>query len=211
MDSKNQIFGNANGEIMIYTKGATEEEIIKNLSGFIFFEIIDGRMPKLGSLEYLLRAGNVIKSGITGFTLNSILELLNLVKTGYFSNIRGDCVIEEGVAKNIEIFSKGENMSLYIHGSYDIANTSADMEVLGKLSKRISTIFGKLGNTSLNTFFKLIPGISLFDFGRKDFIEDVEKIPSFTHGDYESRIFQAIIQGDINSSGYVQSFKWVKN
>ena len=209
-DGKNQIYGNANGDIMLYTKGSTNEEIIKNLSGFVFFEIVDGRMPKLGSLEYLLRAGNVIKSGITGFTLNSILELLNLVKTGYFSNIRGDCIIEDGVAKNIEIFSKGENMSLYIHGTYDISNTTADMEVLGKLSKRISTIFGKLGNTSLNTFFRLIPGISLLDFGRKDFIEDVEKIPSFTGGDYEARIFQAIIHGDINESGYVQSFKWVK-
>ena len=85
------------------------------------------------------------------------------------------------------------------------------MEVLGKLSNRISTIFGSLGNTSLNTFFKLIPGISLLDFRRKDIIENVEKIPPFTNGDYESRVFQAIINGDINSSKYVQSFKWVKN
>ena len=41
------------------------------------------------------------------------------------------------------------------------------------------------------------------DFERKDFIENVEKIPSFTGGDYDYRIFQAIINGDINSSGYV--------
>ncbi len=120
-------------------------------------------------------------------------------------------MLEDGIAKNIEIFSTGENLSLYIHGEYDISNTTADMEVLGKLSRRISTIFGKVGNTSLNTFFKLIPGISMLDFGRKDFIEDVEKIPSFTNGDYEARVFQAIINGDINASGYVQSFKWVKN
>ncbi len=211
LDGKNQIYGNANGKIIINTQGTTNKEIIKNLSGLILFEITDGRMPKLGSLEYLLRASNIIKSGITGFTINSILELLNLVKTGYFSNINGSCMLEDGIAKNIEIFSTGENLSLYIHGEYDISNTTADMEVLGKLSRRISTIFGKVGNTSLNTFFKLIPGISMLDFGRKDFIEDVEKIPSFTNGDYEARVFQAIINGDINASGYVQSFKWVKN
>lgn len=210
-EGQNQIYGNANGKLILSTKGFTHEEIIKNLSGFVYFDITDGNMPKLGSLEYLLRASNIIKSGITGLTLNSILEILNLVKTGYFSSIIGSCVIEEGVAKNIEIFSKGENLSLYIKGNYDIANTYANMEILGKLSKRISTIFGALGNTSLNTFFKLIPGISLLDFGRKDFIEDVEKIPPFTGGDYESRTFQAIINGDINEkSGYVQSFKWVK-
>ena len=209
-DGKNQIYGNANGKIVLTTQGTSDKEMINNLNGFVMFEIIDGRMPKLGSLEYLLRASNIIKSGITGFTLNSILELLNLVKTGYFSSIYGTCRIENGIADNIEIYSKGDNLSLYIHGSYDIANTNADMEILGKLSRRISTIFGKIGNTSLNTFFKLIPGISLLDFGRKDFIEDVEKIPSFTHGDYESRVFQAIVKGNINESGYVQSFKWVK-
>lgn len=209
-DGENQIYGNANGKLYLKTKGLTDEEKIKNISGYIFFDISDGRMPKLGSLEYLLRASNILKSGITGFTINSILELLNLVKTGYFSNINGNCIIENGQAKDIEIFSKGENLSLYIHGTYDITQTHANFEILGKLSKRISTIFGTIGNTSLNTFFKLIPGISLFDFSRKDFIQDVEKIPSFTNGDYESRIFQAIIDGNINDSDYVQSFKWVQ-
>ncbi len=210
-DGENQIYGNANGKLILYTQGLTNEEILNNLSGFVYFDISDGRMPKLGSLEYLLRASNIVKSGLTGLTLNSILEILNLVKTGYFSNINGSCIIENGIAKDIEIFSTGENLSLYINGSYDIAHTHADMEILGKLSKKISTVFGAIGNTSLNTFFKLIPGISLLDFGRKDFIENVEKIPSFTNGDYDSRTFQAIINGNINNkTGYVQSFKWVK-
>lgn len=207
---KNQVSGNANGKLYLKTKGTTDKEIIKNLEGFVFFDIADGRMPKLGSLEYLLRAGNIIKSGITGFSINNILEILNLVKTGHFSNISGSCNIKEGVAKDIEIYSRGENLSLYIHGDYDINSTQADLEVLGNLSKQISTIFGTVGNTSLNTFFKLIPGISLLDFGRKDIIENVEKIPLFTNGNYEYRTFQAIINGDINKSDYVQSFKWIK-
>ncbi len=210
-EGEDQIFGKANGKVILSTKGLKHDEIIENLSGFIYFDIVDGKMPKLGSLEYLLRASNIIKSGLTGLTLNSILEILNLVKTGYFSDINGSCSIENGVAKNIQIFSTGENLSLYIKGEYDIAHTHANMEILGKLSKRISTIFGAIGNTSLNTFFKLIPGISFLDFGRKDIIEDVEKIPSFTHGEYDSRTFQAIINGNINNkTGYVQSFKWVK-
>lgn len=206
----NQIYGSSNGKIVLQTKGTTDEEIIKNLSGFVFFDINDGRMPKLGSLEYLLRAGNIIKSGITGFTINNILELLNLVKSGYFSNINGNCIIENGVAKNIEIYSKGDNMSMYIHGIYDINAAHAELEILGKISKQISTIFGAIGNTSINTFFKLIPGVSMLDFGRKNFVEDVEKIPPFTGGYYDARTFQAIINGNINESGYVQSFKWVQ-
>ena len=209
-DAKNQIYGNANGKIILASKGIQNEEIIKNLNGYVYFDVSDGKMPKLGSLEYLLRASNIIKSGITGFTLNSILEILNLVKTGYFSNINGGCKIENGIAKDIEIFSKGENLSLYIHGQYDISQTNAEFEILGKLSKKISTFFGSIGNTSLNTFFRLIPGISMLDYGRKDFNENIEKIPSFTGGDYESRTFQAIIDGNINETSSVQSFKWVE-
>lgn len=209
-DAKNQVYGNANGKIILSSQGTQNEDIIKNLNGYVYFDISDGRMPKLGSLEYLLRASNIIKSGITGFTLNSILEILNLVKTGYFSNINGDCKIENGLVKDIEIFSQGENLSLYIHGNYDISQTNAELEILGKLSKKISTFFGSIGNTSLNTFFRLIPGISLLDYGRKDFNENIEKIPSFTGGDYESRTFQAIIDGNINETSSVQSFKWVE-
>ena len=209
-DAKNQIYGNANGKIILSSKGTQNEDIIKNLNGYIYFDISDGKMPKLGSLEYLLRASNIIKSGITGFTLNSILEILNLVKTGYFSNINGDCKIENGIVKDIEIFSKGENLSLYIHGNYDISRTNAEFEILGKLSKKISTFFGSIGNTSLNTFFRLIPGISMLDYGRKDFNENIEKIPTFTGGTYESRTFQAIINGNINETSSVQSFKWVE-
>ena len=209
-DAKNQIYGNANGKIYLKTKGTTNEEMINNLSGAIYFDMADGRMPKLGSLEYLLRASNIVKGGIASFSLNNILEILNLVKTGYFSNINGQAIITDGVVENIEIFSQGENLSLYIHGDFDILNTHANMEILGKLSKRISTFFGAVGNASLNTFFKLIPGVSMLDFGRKDIVENVEKIPSFTNGKYDSRTFQAIINGNINESGYVQSFKWVE-
>ena len=209
-DAKNQIYGNTNANLFIETKGNSEDELIKNLSGLAYFDITDGKMPKLGSLEYLLRASNIIKGGVTGFTINNVLEILNLVKTGYFTNINGVFKLDKGRAHDIEVFSQGENMSLYLHGDYDIPTSQANMEILGKLSNRISTIFGPIGNTSLNTFFKHIPGISLFDFNRKELIENVEKIPSFTGGNYDSRTFQAIIKGDINSSGYVQSFKWVK-
>ena len=209
-DAENQIYGTANASFLIKTRGAGDDELIKNMSGFAYFDMTDARMPKLGSLEYLLRAGNIIKGGVTGFTLNNVLELLNLVKTGYFSNINGTCTLNEGRAENIEIFSQGENLSLYLHGSYDILSAYADMEILGRVSDKISTIFGPAGNASLNTFFKHIPGISMLDLGRKDFINNTAKIPPFTNGNYEARTFQAVINGDINSSKYVQSFKWVK-
>ncbi len=59
------------------------------LSGKGGFRVADGRMPKLGSLEYLLKASNLVKCGITGITINSIIELITPLKTGQFENING--------------------------------------------------------------------------------------------------------------------------
>ena len=34
-------------------------------------------MPKLGSLEYLLKAGNLIKGGITNLSINSVIDIIS--------------------------------------------------------------------------------------------------------------------------------------
>ena len=207
---KNQIYGDMNGQLYLRTRGSSQEEKLKNLDGQVYFKISNGRMPKLGSLEYLLRAGNIIKSGITGLTINSIIDLVNPIKTGHFSSINGSFFISDGIAKNVEIYSKGENLSIYIKGTYDLVNSNADMKVLGRLSKKIPTILGPIGNTSLNSFFNIIPGITLSESDKSKFMRDISKIPGldFTNDDY--RIFQAKIDGNINGNNYVSSFKWVE-
>ena len=85
---EDQIFGQSNGTISMTTSGNNQEERIKNMTGHVYFEIADGKMPKLGSVEYLLKAGNFIKSGITGASINNLIELLNPIKTGQFSTIK---------------------------------------------------------------------------------------------------------------------------
>ncbi|UKI42490.1 MAG: AsmA-like C-terminal region-containing protein [Candidatus Melainabacteria bacterium] len=69
LEVENQIQGKLNGNLDLITTGETEDERLKNLDGNINFEINDGKLPKLGSLEYLLRAGNIIKRG--PFRLNN--------------------------------------------------------------------------------------------------------------------------------------------
>ena len=167
-------------------------------------------MPKLGSLEYLLRAANLIKSGITGFTINNMIDLLIPVKTGNFSQITGNMIITDGNAQNIEISSAGENLSLYITGNADIINQNAQMIVLGRLSKKLSTILGPVGNASLNTLFNFIPGITMSE-KENTLIKELNKIPFLelsNSNDY--RFFQATIDGDLNSDEFVQTFKWLE-
>ncbi len=209
-DMKNQIYGNMNSQLYMKTKGSNKDDRLKNLSGLVYFNITDGKMPKLGSLEYLLRASNLVKSGITGLTINSIIDIVNPVRTGHFSTINGNFALDNGIAKNVEIFSKGENLSIYIKGSYDLVNVKADMRILGKLSKKIPTILGPLGDTSLNTFLNAIPRVIMTEADKVKYLKDVLKIPGLDFNNDDYRIFQAEIDGNINGTNYVKTFKWVE-
>ncbi len=207
---KNQVYGKMNGSIILHSKGKTEEERLKNLVGNIDFNINDGRIPKLGSLEYLLKAGNLIKSGITGLTINSAIDIINPIRTGHFDSITGSMNIKDGSINDIEVFSQGDNLSLYLSGSYNLIDSTATMTVLGKLPKKIPTILGPIGNTSFNSLLNSIPGINLSDINNSRLSEEVNKIPGLRFSNNDYRLFQANIDGNINGFSYVTSFRWIE-
>ena len=166
-------------------------------------------MPKLGSLEYLLKAGNLLKSGITGLSINNLLEVIAPVKTGYFDSIKGIVVLRDGTAQNLEIYSTGENLSIFIRGTYDFPAQNADLNVFGRLTKKADNILGPIGNASLNSLFNLIPGVKLDSSDRSKILKDINKIPGIELDDRKYRIFSAKINGNPNADKYVSSFKWV--
>lgn len=209
-DLPEQIFGSLTGQVDLTCNGKNHKTCMDTLSGKGGFRVLDGRMPKLGSLEYLLKASNLVKSGITGITMNSIIDLLSPLKTGQFENINGNFTISSGIADSIQIFSKGKDLSLFLTGTYNFPTQTANMEVFGRLSKKISTILGPLGNASLNSLFNTIPGLNLDETNKAEFIEKLNKVPGFELNDKTYRIFSAKIYGDINGDNYVQSFKWIE-
>ena len=209
LDIKNQIYGELDGSINITTYGADDIERIKNLNGELTFSINDGKMPKLGSLEYLLRAGNLVKSGISGLTLNNVSGLLLPVKHGDFDMIKGDMKIKNGVIDDMKIYSKGKNLSILITGQYELETSKTDLYVLGKLSKNINTILGPVGNASLNSFFNLIPGVNLDGIKDTETIKQINSIPELSLPTDKFRIFRAKVDGDIYSDSFVSTFEWV--
>jgi hypothetical protein len=199
-DLKGQIYGLMTGSANLVCDGKTYESCLQTLSGTGSFKVANGRMPKLGSLEYLLKAGNLVQGGFIGLSVNSLIDLIMPLKTGDFESISGDVAITGGVADKINIYSRGKDLNMYLSGSYNLVNSVADMEIFGSLSKNITNVFGKLKNASLNTLFNKIPDV-------EDQNSALSKIPN-TGSVY--RIFKVDIYGDINGSNYVQSFKWVK-
>ena len=206
-DLNNQIYGSLTGEVELSCNGSNFENCMKTLGGNTTFNVSDGKMPKLGSLEYLLKAGNLVKGGFTGLSINSVIDIITPLKTGDFSNIYGVINIKDGIAKNIEISTKGSNLSLFLSGTYNFSTSIAEMEVLGMLSKKISTMFGPIGNVSLNTLFNVIPGIDINK--NSEILKNINKIPGFEISDKDFRKFVADIKGNINGNEYVKSFKWI--
>lgn len=208
-DLPNQIYGSLTGDAEISCNGKTHKTCMDTLSGRGRFRVANGKMPKLGSLEYLLKAGNIVKSGLTGLTINGFVELISPLKTGEFENINGNFSINSGIADSIQIFSKGKDLSLFLTGTYNFSTLIADMKVYGRISKKITTILGPVGNASLNTLFNTIPGVNLEE-NKSELIKNFNKIPGFELNDKSYRIFSVDIYGDINGENYVQSFKWVE-
>ena len=206
-DLNNQIYGDLTGTINISCNGSNFENCMQTLNGNTIFNVNEGRMPKLGSLEYLLKAGNLVKGGITGLSINSVIDLITPLKTGEFEDIYGSIRIKDGIARNIEISTKGKDLSLFISGTYNFATSVAEMEVLGMLSRKISTFLGPVGNMSINTLFNVIPGVDL----AKDslLLERINKIPGLELSEKAYRKFIAEIKGNINGEEYVTSFRWI--
>jgi len=206
-DLNNQIYGDLTGQINLSCNGTNFEHCMETLSGNTLFNVKDGRMPKLGSLEYLLKAGNLVKGGLTGLSINSVVELISPLKTGEFSDIFGSIRIKDGMTRDLEITTKGKDLSLFVSGTYNFATSVADMEVYGLLSKKMSTFLGPIGNISINTLFNVIPGVDL----SKDSVvlEKINKIPGLELSSKDFRKFLAEIKGNINGENYVTSFKWI--
>lgn len=209
LDMPGQMYGIVTGDLKASCKGSNNVECLNTLSGKGSFVVKDGRMPKLGSLEYLLKAANLVTGGITRVSVNGIIDLITPLKTGNFSKISGDINVENGIANDINVYSEGKELNMYLAGSYDMTTLVADMQVYGSLSKNFSTVLGVIGNASLNRLLNSIPGINVNDINPES-TSDINKIPNFNK-DNTVRVFRADIYGDINGSNYVKSFRWIKH
>lgn len=56
-DMPGQMYGNVTGDLRVACTGLSSVDCVNTLSGDGNFEVTNGRMPKLGSLEYLFKSG----------------------------------------------------------------------------------------------------------------------------------------------------------
>ena len=205
---KGQIYGLANGKVTLSCNAQSDKTCLATLSGNGNFEIQNGRMPKLGSLEYLLKASNLVNNGLTGLTISGLIDLLSPLKSGEFKTINGNFQINNGIAENINIYSNGRDLNMYITGKYNLTNEIADFQIFGSLSKNVTTVFNKVKNISLNTLLKTIPGVKASS--DSTFNTEISQIPNSNDINNIYKFFRVIINGDLNGENFVQSFEWIE-
>ena len=209
-DLSGQLYGSLNGNMEFTCINTNKHNCLKTLAGNAKFNVKDGRMPKLGSIEYLLKAGNLLKSGVTGLSINGIIDLITPLKTGNFDSISGLISVNNGVTDKLQILSSGKDLSLFMTGEYNFSNYNANMYIFGRLSKKISTMLGPIGNASLNTLFNTIPGVNLNKIEDKSLLNEINKLPILELSDKLYRVFTVKIHGDITGENFVDSFRWIE-
>ena len=207
----NEIYGTMNGQLDFTTKGSSPEELIKNSNGSGNFKITDGKLVRLGSMEYLLRAANIAQAGITGLNLNNLIDLFTPQKTGHFDTISMDIRIQNGILHTDNLISKSPNLNLYIMGSFDMETNYADLTVLGRLPKKIKGVLGPIGSLSINSMLDMIPGVdALTESNLAAMIPILNRIPGFELDNKEYRRFVVNIEGDFYNPSSVKKFRWLK-
>ena len=202
----NQIYGKMNGNLDLKAKNINTFEGIQNAKLDVDFSINNGKMPKLGSLEYLLRAGNILKNGLLGLSLNNIIQVLTPYKTGQFEKINGNLTINNAEIEKLEIFSQGKNLSLYLNGTYSIFEKFADIKIYGKLSQNVQSALGAVGNASVHQFITSITRRNKSEI-EPELMEKLNKIPPIETNETPV-FFSAKVLGDINKDNYIKSFNW---
>ena len=176
----------------------------KSLNGDVRFIVHNGRMATLGKLEHLLYAQNVVADSMLRTSLSVVTRAITLKDTGLFKYLRGDIVMQNGIA-NIKILqSLGPLMSLYIKGQYYPENDYANLVVLGRLSDDIVSGLGAFADFSFNKLMIMLTGEeNKYNVSPSD-IENLPQLPV-----RNTKEFRSIINGIVDKASSVQSFNWI--
>jgi uncharacterized protein involved in outer membrane biogenesis len=215
----NEIYGTLDGNINLYTHGITPDQISYNADGRATFTIRNGRLVKLGSFQYLMKAPNLISTGLSSYQFNNIVNTVANKNTESFEILEGKVSFRNGVINVQEIKSKGKNLSLFAKGSVYTKNNNANLTVLGRTSGDVTRLLSPLRQLSLSKLTNKIPygqigailienklSYSKSEYPDKEFIPVLSSSNSATA---DEGIFAVVINGNISDMKSVKSFKWL--
>ncbi|MBE7709945.1 MAG: DUF3971 domain-containing protein [Cyanobacteria bacterium SIG32] len=214
---KNALSGTLGFNCNIATQGATDIDIMKNLTGKVTFDINNGKFLNIGRFDNLLYAQNILGNAILKTAVTAITNTPLVQNTAEFKDIKGELTFSNGWADIKSITSSGPLMSYYINGKYNLLNATTNVIILGRLDSKVVSILGPLGDLSVDKLTSYIPKFGaltamLIDSMTTDPAkENTEFLPALTTGSEEYKDFKVEFNGGIDSTSSVKSFKWLSN
>ena len=209
----NEIYGAMKGRIKLTTMGSAPEAMVQNAVGRVDFNVVNGHLPKLGSIKYLLGAKNLLGKGITNSLLSNTLNFEEAEKTNHFDTLNGLVLINRGVLDIQDISMQGKYLSSFISGSLQMKDNNADITVLSKLSGKVVRQLGPIADFSLDKLIRQLPGEwgqLLADQRIINQYPNRDRIPALTTDSLpEEKDFAVKIRGNLNKPYAVRMFEWL--
>lgn len=196
-----EINGKASGLIELNT-----DESLK-LNGRIRFRIADGVIPKIGFVEYAMKAAALFRNPLTMISPTVISDLVSIPE-GRFEQIDGDLLLKDNVVQPMMIKSSAPQLSSYIVGTYNLENQDAALRIYTKFSNRRKGVYGFLRNLSLNSLANRIPLGSRNDSNYYE--SEISRIPPIDADEEDCQIFLTKVDGDIEHNNFLSSLKKIK-
>ena len=218
MGLSDSIVGQLDFDTNVSMTGYTPNQLLSSMKGDTEFILYNGKMGRLGKLEHLLYAQNVISNNVFRTSLNVVAKALLVKNTGLYKYIKGKVTFSHGWANISSIKTSGPSMSMYIAGRYNLLDNSANLTILGRLSDDVVRVLGPLGDLSMDKVFSYIPKVGAItsllinQMTTNPEGEDTSMIPSLTpKTQLPTKNFKVVIDGDINRQSSVKSFKWLSS
>lgn len=196
--------------------GYTDKDLMGSMKGNANFIISNGQMGKLGQLEHLLYAQNILSNNVFKTTLGVVAKTLTVKNTGSFKYIKGKMTFANGWANIQSIQTSGPTMSMYVSGKLNLLNNSANMVILGRLSNDVVQLLGPIGDFSMDKLLSSIPKVGAITASLVNQMtsnpdsENLSMLPDLSpKTTLPTKEFKVVFNGGLESQSSVKSFKWL--
>ena len=214
---KNAMTGTLDFNTNLTLTVADYNDMMRSMKGFLTFDVKKGAFGKIGRLENLLNANNIVTNSILKTTVATVSTLTGIKDTAIFDYISGNVTFGSGWANISYIKSSGKTLAYYVTGKYNLVNGTTNVNILGRLDGKVVGLLGPLGDLSAAKIVSFIPKIGsatssvIKALTTNPKTEKISLIPALSSGSTNYKDFKVVFNGGLESTSSVKSFKWLSN
>ncbi len=201
LDLKQEVFGKASGFMDL-----TTDDSLK-LNGTMKFVIYDGKIEKIGLVEYVLKCASLLRNTVSMISPAIVADIVSIPE-GKFDKIEGSLTLNNNVATRINIKTYSSQLSNYIAGRYNIDNGDTSLRVYTKFSSIKKGLSGYLRKISLGALASRVPMSNKNDANY--YAVELSELPEIDADEKDCQIFLTRIEGDVANNNYISSLKKIK-